>query len=243
MRWCGRSKSVSPTTERQAQEQRDAVLHWEAQWRQWRGEGELIWTQRRWCRIGRQKLPERLLLYSSEQLVAWLGQEERWRRGCVRRRWLLEKWPQLASGIARYVDVLSDASEQDFQRLVMVLEWLIGNPDTGLYIRQLPVKGIHTKWVETRKTLLMSLLLAIRGGEEGDFFQVTGLRREPALLRFLLLDPGLRRKVGGLGDIAAPLDEVARLELPVERVIIVENLKTGLAFEDLPGTLLVMGLG
>jgi hypothetical protein len=231
-------------TERQAQAQRDAVLHWETRWRRWQGEGELIWAQRRWRGIGDQELPERLLLHSPEQLVAWLGEGERWQRGCSRRQRLLERWPRLGGGIARYFSVLADAPEQDFQRLVSVLEWLIRNPASGLYVRQLPVAGIHTKWVEARKALLMSLLRAIRGdGEDGDFFRVTGIRHEPASLRFRLLDDRLRRLTGGLGDIAAPVDEIAGVELPVERVLIVENLKTGLAFEDLPGTLLVMGLG
>ena len=125
-----------------------------------------------------------------------------------------------------------------------MLAWLIAHPDSGCFIRQLPVPGVDSKWIESRKTLVLALVQAIREeAERKDFYQVTGIRREPVVMRFRLLDRDFRRQLGGLGDITAPVDEIAGLQLPVERVVIVENLQTGLAFGDLPGTLLFMRLG
>ena len=46
-----------------------------------------------------------------------------------------------------------------------------------------------------------------------------------------------------ISDIAAPREQLAELELPVSNVFIVENLQTGLAFDDLPGSLAIMQLG
>jgi hypothetical protein len=53
----------------------------------------------------------------------------------------------------------------------------------------------------------------------------------------------MRQRTGGLRDISARPEELAALDLPVSRVYIVENLQTGLAFEDCPGTVVFMGLG
>ena len=58
-----------------------------------------------------------------------------------------------------------------------------------------------------------------------------------------LLDESLRRRIGGLNDISAPWEQLAELDLPVSKVFIIENLQTGLAFDDLPGSAVIMQLG
>jgi hypothetical protein len=57
-----------------------------------------------------------------------------------------------------------------------------------------------------------------------------------------VLDGELRSYLGGLGDISTPLEHLAGLALPVSHVLIVENLQTGLAIEDLPGTVVLTRL-
>ena len=76
-----------------------------------------------------------------------------------------------------------------------------------------------------------------------DIYTLAGLRRPPALVRLRILDPALRAAVGGLGDLAAPVEMVAALPWQPAVVLIVENLQTGLALPDLPGAVAVMGLG
>ena len=231
-------------TEQQTKEQLSAVQQWAERWQRWQGDGEVVWTQRHWSQLGTQKLPEKLLVQSPSQVARWLGEETRWQRAGSRRQWLSAKWPPIAAELARHFNVLADYSDEDFQRLVAVLEWLTEYPDSGLYIRQLPIRGVDSKWIETRKTLILDLLQSIRQEtQRKDFHAVTGIRREPVLMRFRVLDAALRRAVGGLGDISAPVEEIAGLELPLERVVIVENLQTGLAFGELPGALLFMRLG
>ena len=65
----------------------------------------------------------------------------------------------------------------------------------------------------------------------------------PQLIRLRILDESLRRRIGGLNDISAPWGQLAELDLPVSKVFIVENLQTGLAFDDLPGSVVIMQLG
>jgi hypothetical protein len=49
--------------------------------------------------------------------------------------------------------------------------------------------------------------------------------------------------IGGLYDISVPCEEAANLIIKPTKVFIVENLQTGLAFHDLPGSVVIMGLG
>ena len=63
------------------------------------------------------------------------------------------------------------------------------------------------------------------------------------LMRMRVLDPELRARLGGLGDISAPCEEVASIGIRPNNVFVVENLQTGLAFDDLPGAVVIMRLG
>jgi hypothetical protein len=162
--------------------------------------------------------------------------------------------PTVAAGPAldfgRHFDWLADASAADFERLLAVLRWLREHPDSGLYVRQLPIPGIDTKWIGANRGRLVDLLGQQQrqgaGGEDTagtDLHALAGLRREPDLLRLRILAPDLRAAVGGLGDITAPVEQIAALPLRPDRAFIVENLQTGLAFDDLPGAVCCMARG
>jgi len=125
-----------------------------------------------------------------------------------------------------------------------MLEWIIANPNSNLYPRQLPIAGLDSKWLEGRKGLLPDLVATIKGEvDERDFFQVCGLKPLPHLIRMRILDQVLSKQLGGLTDILAPWEELAYLDLSVTKVFVVENLQTGLAFPDIPGALVFMRLG
>ena len=239
------SLPLGAPSEREAREHSAVVQVWVAQWQAWRGAGEIVWVERRWPALGTQSVPERVILRNAGQVAAWLDQSDRWQRASQRFSSMTEHWPRLLGRLAKHFDVLADYSEDDFQRLSAMLEWLESHPDSGLYARQLPVVGVDTKWLAGRRALIAELFSVIQDAEDGEkeFYAITGIRREPSLLRFRLLDPEARRAIGGLGDITAPAEEIAQLMLPLQRIFIVENLQTGLAFTDLPGSAVLMGLG
>lgn len=232
-------------TENQALKQVENVRAWVAAWRSWRGVGSLSWSDRRWRKLGTQHIPEKLALNSPAEVGQWIGEAERWDRAQQRHKELIGRWPQLASKLARYFDILADYKEVDHRRLVDLVAWFEKNPASNLYSRQLPVSGLDSKWLEKRKGLLVDLVDSVRGesSSEGDFFQRCGLKAPPQLVRLRLLDDNLRQRVGGLSDISAPWEQLAELDLPVSNVFIVENLQTGLAFDDLPGSIVIMQLG
>ena len=232
-------------TENQALKQVEDVRVWVAAWQSWHGVGFISWNDRRWRKLGVQRLPERLVLGGPEEVAQWIGEADRWDRAQQRYRDLIGLWPQLANKLPRYFAILADYSEVDYRRLVDMVAWIEKNPASNLYPRQLPVSGLDGKWLEKRKGLLADLVDAVRGGSstESDFFQRCGLKAPPQLIRMRILDNGLRQRVGGLGDISAPWEQLIYLDLPVSNVFIVENLQTGLAFDDLPGSIVIMQLG
>jgi hypothetical protein len=174
-------------------------------------------------------------------------EEERFGRATERYARCAGMWPELVntSVLPRAFDVLADYSESDFARLLRLLSWLFEHPESGLALRQLPVPGIDTKWVDARrKTLLVDWLSALRKGSGAlAFYQVCGLRPPPVRVRMRVLCPTLRRALSGLCDVETPLEELARLTLSPARVLVVENLESGLALPDLPGTVAFLGLG
>lgn len=240
--WPLRVQLVAPS-ERLASAHWAAFEAWRDRWRQQPG-GEVCWAERRWPLLGRQPVPEAWLLRDAASLADVLGESLRWQRARMRFATWTQRWPALAASLERQVELLADADDSEFSRLGDMLTWLLAHPRSNLFARQLPVAGLDSKWLETRTALLGEWLRMLTGQpRETDFGQVSGLRREPDRLRLRVIDPALRARVGGLGDIHSPFDELAALALPARRVFIVENKQTGLAFDDLPGAVVLMARG
>lgn len=235
--------SLAAPGERQASAHWEAFEAWRSAWQEWRG-GEVSWAERRWPLLGRQAMPEALSLADADTLAALLGETVRWQRARMRFDAWARRWPALVASLRRQYDLLADTDDIEFARLGDMLAWLQGHPVSNLFARQLPVAGLDSKWLETRTGLLGDWLRSLSElPRDTDFWQASGLRREPDRLRLRVLDPALRSRLGGLGDIQAPFDELAALDLPVRHVFIVENKQTGLAFDDLPGAVVLMARG
>ena len=205
------------------------------------------WVEVHWPRMGSQRVPTHLEIPSARALAAWIGQEQRFERACERYGRCAVLWPGLADKpvLMRAFDVLADYSEPDFARLVQFVGWLFANPDSGHMLRQVPVPGVHTKWLDAKRRLLVTEWLAglrEQSTDEG-FHEICGLRSPPLRVRVRVLCPELRAVTSGLCDVEAPLEELAKLPLSPERVLVVENLESGLALPDVLGCVAVLGLG
>lgn len=232
-------------TEQAALKQIDGVRAWVNAWRGSLIAGSLSWCERNWKILGRWLLPEKLVLHNPEDVAIWIGESSRWE--CAKNRYqkLTERWSALAHLLPKYFDVLADYSETDYQRMVEILDWIVNHPKSNLYHRQLPVSGLDSKWLDGRKKLLTDLVAAVQedSSNELDFYQRCGLRAPPTLFRMRVLDESLRAKVGGISDITAPIEDIASINWTVSNVFIVENLQTGLAMDDMPGSIVLMRLG
>lgn len=237
-------------TEARAMKDVSAVMQWVQSWelaqRDFPDGVQVQWEPRQWRLLGHQQVPLTVVVRDTKALASWTGQERRWKQACARRDVFEDRFPRLrlAPPWPRYEEVATTWPIDDVNRLMDLLQWFEENPRSNVYLRQLPVPGIDTKWVEPRRGLVRDFVLATRGDKAGgDFNDVCGLRPAPTTLRMRILCPELRRAAGGLGDIEAPIEELAQLQLHPKRVLVVENLATGLALPEMNSTVAFMKLG
>jgi hypothetical protein len=159
-----------------------------------------------------------------------------------------ERLPQLTDWLARKPLAALDCAA-DWPRLLDVLVWFRAHARCGLYLRQIDIPGVDTKFIEERKPLLTELLdlalppEAIDAAAPGwrNFERRYALRPKPNLIRFRLLDR--RLAIQGLTDLSVPAQEFASLDVAVARVFITENEINGLAFPDVAESIVIFGLG
>ncbi len=238
---------------REIAEQFGAVMSWVETLRQ--GSGEVRGRGYRLCwqhmanRVqGSNELPVAARIETEADAFFLLREEAAVRRFDVIADQTLARYPGLAGWLAkRSLQALEHAD--DWPAILDVLDSFVHRPRPGVYLRQLDVPGVDTKFIESRRRLIGDLLDAVLPEGAVDsaatgaakFAQRYGLKAEPALIRFRLLDPAV--DFHGLTDLSVPAEEFARLELPVSQVFITENRINGLAMPACAGTLVIFGLG
>jgi hypothetical protein len=229
---------LHPPTEREALAELDRVRAWVQSWRAAEDDSdiELTWTVRNWSRVGSQEVPVRAVVRGSDAIARVAGEAVAWRLLAERLSTLRTVVGSHHEAILRsHARSIGDLDPLDFARLVDVLAWLDANPASGRLVRELPIRGIDTKWIEARRGLVEALHRA-RTGATG-----LGLKESAPLVRLRVLDPSLA--FHGLTDVSAPTDDLAAISIQPDRVFVFENLATVLAMPDVPGAVAVHGGG
>jgi hypothetical protein len=163
--------------------------------------------------------------------------------------------------------------DSDALTAARVALWLRDNPEPGVYVRQLSLPGVHTKFIETHRKVIDELVEGLRvesesavdAGEDeplpdapaapGSLLGQT-VARTPAA-RFaarhgFLHPPELVRfraldpgtpLLGKVRDLTVTAEDFCALNLPVKTVLMTENLVNFLALPERAGTLAVYGGG
>ncbi len=201
--------------------------------------------------LGVNAVPQELWIDRVEDALALLGKQ----RGAARFVALVAMTrcsePRLLSWLARRpLRALELAGE--WERLLEIVSWMELHPASGLYLRQVDIPGVHTKFIETHRGVLGELLEtvlppeAIVPGATGvsRFAQRYGFRDKPVLIRFRPLDPDCSPLAGiGSGDITLDSESFARLDPRLSRVFITENEINFLAFPPVKESLVIFGAG
>ncbi len=209
------------------------------------------WRSQKHRLLGQNRVPAGVVFDDIDGLAAFLGSSFR--------RELSEYRECLGLLGAELPEILSWASERPFDllavrddlpRLIAVPKWIREHPRPEIYLRQLPVPGVDTKFLERYRTVLGAWLDIILPAEyvrqdlrgKKNFEARFGFRARPELVRFRILDPALR--IEGFSDLTVPADEFAEWEpTDLPRVFVLENDVTGLAFPDADGSIVVFGRG
>lgn len=220
------------------------VCEWIDAWHEWGPASEVEWIQRRSKHGGSQLIPLRLILSEPERIAAIIGKSDEWIKSVSILDILCTRWASARHAIIDQIDQLVLLDRDDLERFIHTVEWLVTHQNSGLLIRQIPVRGIDTKWLEKRKSLVYTQVAALREiTGTGSIIKDLGLYILPERIRVIILDPDIRMKMGGIRDLTIPITEATTLNLPLKNAIIVENLQTAISLPDLPLTVAIAHLG
>ncbi len=134
-------------------------------------------------------------------------------------------------------------------QLLGVVAWVADHEGPPVYLRQVDVPRVDTKFLEAHRGLLSSMLEAVlplervnSGAPRGDLAARFGFRLRPDSVRLRTLDPRLPL-VGGFTELTARAEELRVPPAAARRVLVVENEITYLALPESPGTLALLGGG
>ena len=207
---------------------------------------EIEWTEVDHRQLGRNRVPARLVVGSRQNALRVVGKARQAERFGGLAEATLERFPDLRQWLAKKPLLVLEHADS-WERVLAVLEWFRLHPRAGVYVRQIDVRGVDTKFIEAHKGLLIELLDLVLPPEAVDqtagrrFEERYGLHSKPALVRLRVLDP--MHRIAGLSDITTPVSELATLELPVMRIFITENEINGLAFPDTADSAVFFGMG
>ena len=209
------------------------------------------WRELRHRVQGAQRLPSCVWVESIESALTWLGKGREWDRFTDQVAATRRALPALLPWLEKRPLQALDLSEQ-WPRLLAVVAWILEHPRPGIYLRQVDLPGVHSKFIEAHRGVLAELLdLALPAGAvdftqagAGHFAGRYGFLQKPARVRFRVLDPSVRIVPGaGLPDVTLDADSFSRLNLDVRRVWITENETNFLAFPPLRNALVIFGAG
>lgn len=197
--------------------------------------------------LGRNRIPSHALIATSRDALKLLKKQGQGERFLELAGEIAGQWPALNPWISRYPHKVLDNAE-DWPGILAVLDWFTRHPRSGLYLRQMAIPGIDTKFIEGRRGLLAELLDLILPAEAVDMarpaaaFELRyGLQAKPVLVRFRLLDPG--DCLQGISDMTVPIKEFEAWNPAVSRVFITENEINGLCFPFSKNSLVIFKLG
>ncbi len=137
--------------------------------------------------------------------------------------------------------------------LLSVCHWVSTQPQPGIYLRQVDIPGVHSKFIEAQRSVLAELFdlvlpdQAIREDFRGvqEFARRYGFRDKPVRIRMRVLDAAVSPLDGvAEPDLTLDADSFSALRLPLlPRVFITENETNFLALPALPRSIVIFGAG
>lgn len=133
--------------------------------------------------------------------------------------------------------------------LLDIVDWMQAHPRPGIYLRQVDIPGVHSKFIEANRGLLTELFdislpqdsIEPKASGVSQFAVRYGFRDKPARIRFRVLASSNSPLPGE--DITLDSHSFAKLPVFARRVFITENETNFLAFPALADSLVIFGSG
>ena len=201
--------------------------------------------------LGSNAVPDEVWLDTMDDALALLGKQKESKRFASLVQLTREQHPSLLSWLEkRPLNALALA--EIWPRLLSVVSWLQAHPRPGIYLRQVDLAGVDSKFMEANRGVLSELLDlamppdAIDASAVGasQFCRRYGFKDKPLRIRFRLLDLSKALLPEACEqDMVVTQAAFERLDMPVQRVFITENEVNFLAFPPLADSMVIFGAG
>lgn len=179
--------------------------------------------------LGTQHLPTLIFFDTEEDFLQFLGKVKEvalFRQSSTK---ITEAFPQLTDWIIKHPTKVI-ANEAEWENILKVCQYFNQNPEPNLYVRELPIK-VHTKFLEQNQSVIRELLDILISEyiniDEKLFEKRFNLKYAEPQIRFKVLDKEIAQAFfSGIDDLAIPVSQFEILDLPVEKVIVMENKTT-----------------
>jgi hypothetical protein len=201
--------------------------------------------------FGENAVPDEVWIDNNDDAFALIDK----RRDVARFLMLIEmtrnRYPELLGWITKRPLRVLELFD-DWERLLDVVGWVKNHPRPGVYLRQVDIPGVHSKFLEGYLGLLSELLeivlppgtIDVAASGVSQFARRYGFLEKPLRVRFRILDPDYAILPSGLmQDLTLEAGSFARLNPRVSRVFITENEINFLAFPEVEDSLLIFGAG
>lgn len=219
--------SLRPPSQRQVEtDDGTAFRYWMDEWSSSPVTAE--YEKRRLGYYGTYDIPVRIILDSPDKAAKAAGLLKQWRRiSEVFGRFCAELGSEVRVPLAHTSLAWVNWNDADVVRFIRVIQWLRENPADQHFIRELPIKGVDTKWMENHLKTIKVLMGPIE------------FKEKPRLVEVRSLDSELHPF--GLAHLSCPLNELSRIQ--AQHFLIVENYMTFLALPAMSGTIAINGGG
>lgn len=201
--------------------------------------------------LGAQRVPQSVWIDNQASAFALIGMSSERAQFDKLVDFTRSKQPSLLPWLGQK-PLLALKLKNDWEMLLAVVDWLQHHPRPGIYLRQVDLPGLHSKFIETHRGVLAELLdLTLPPGAidtdrtgAGQFAVRYGFLDKPVCIRFRILDA--RHSLlsnSPFSDITLDSESFSKLEMSIRRVFITENEINYLAFPLVPDSIVIFGKG
>ncbi len=208
---------------------------------------DISYREFKFKKIGSQKLPVSLTCKTAEDFLDFIDKKDEFYSCKTSYYVALEKFLSLKK---LFIEKPRLLFEKELHKILDIVAFFLDNPKPNIYIRELPLFGVDTKFIENNKKtidmFLMSVLdensyNAIDKLANNGFEKKYGLKYKLPLVRFRILDCDLY--INSMSDISITIEEFKTLNLGCKKVYMVENEVTALCFPDVKDAIVIFARG
>ena len=209
---------------------------------------EIVWEQINSRSVGKNQYPKTIQFNTQTDYLKFISKENEFSILVEDSNYLLRKFPELKKWFLANPYSLIPISLK-LEKVISICEYFQKNPRPNIYLRELPILGVDTKFIEDNQRILKIFLDEILSPEnmnlkEPDFETRYFLKSKPNLIRFRILDPSINKLFPrNIFDITLTFDEFQDLQFEENNIFITENQINFLAFPKLESSLIVVGSG